>query len=174
MTDDEIRAELTHLGITEHNLGLVALLPIVHVAWADERVQGAERKLIEKIACRFQVDDDESMEILRGWMTRDPGFERHDRALRLLRALARREGAFGTRITPRSLKGILNLCQKVAESSGGVLGVAYRVDHRERDAIAQIAESLVLTEERKLPSRGWNTLLDELSTVDTSNDDSSN
>ncbi len=165
MTDEEIRAELKHLGIGEHNLGLVALLPIVHVAWADERVQNAERSLIEKIARRFKVDDPESMEVLRGWMTRDPGFENHDRALRLLRALAKREGAFGTRITPRSLTGILNLCQKVAEASGGVLGVAYTVDHRERDAIAQIAEGLVLAE-RKLPSRGWNTLLDELSTVD--------
>lgn len=167
MTDDEIRAELQHLGVAEHNLGLVALLPIVHVAWADERVQKAERVLIEKIARRFQVADPESLEILRGWMTKDPGFESHDRALRLLRALAKREGAFGTRITPRSLKGILNLCEKVAEASGGVFGVAYNVDHRERDAIAQIAEGLVLADQ-KLPSRGWNTLLDELSTVDTS------
>jgi hypothetical protein len=145
------------------------LLPIVHVAWADERVQDAERVLIEKIARRFQVDDPESMEVLRGWMTQDPGFERHDRGLRLLRALAKREGAFGTRITPRSLEGILNLCEKVAEASGGLLGVAYTVDHRERDAIAQIAEGLVLAE-RKLPSRGWNTLLDELNTVDTGNE----
>jgi hypothetical protein len=169
MNDDEIRTELQHLGIGEHNLGLVALLPIVHVAWADERVQKAERGLIEKIANRFQVDDPESMEILRGWMTRDPGFEHHDRALRLLRALAKREGAFGTRITPRSLQGILNLCEKVAEASGGVFGVAYAVDHRERDAIAQIAEGLILAE-KKLPSRGWSTLLDELSTVDTSDD----
>jgi hypothetical protein len=47
--------------------------------------------------------------------------------------------------------------------------VAYTVDHRERDAIAQIAEGLVLAE-RKLPSRGWNTLLDELNTVDTGNE----
>jgi len=162
MTDDEIRAELQHLGVGEHNLGLIALLPIVHVAWADERVQKAERRLIEKIAKRFQVDDPESMEILRGWMTRDPGFERHDRALRLLRALAAREGAFGTRITPRSLQGIVNLCQKVAEASGGVLGVGYNVDHRERDAIAQIAEGLVLSESRTLPSAGWTSLLQEL------------
>jgi len=161
MTDDEIRAELAFLGVGEHNLGLIALLPIVHVAWADERVQKAERALIEKIARRFQVDDPESMETLRRWMTKDPGFEQHDRALSLLRALAKREGAFGTRITPRSLKGIVNLCEKVAEASGGVLGVAYTVDHRERDAIAQIAEGLVLTE-NKLPSTGWRSLLDEL------------
>ena len=46
----KIDAWLAELKIPRENYRLVMLLPMVYVAWADGRIQSAERKLILQIA----------------------------------------------------------------------------------------------------------------------------
>jgi tellurite resistance protein len=161
MTDDELRAELAQLGITEKNLALVAVLPLVQVAWADGKVQSAERKIILKAAENFQVNDPDSKALLESWIKKDPGFDAHDRALKVLRALAARKGAFGVRVTPRTLEGVITLCERVAEATGGLFGLMFTMEASERDAVANIAQALVL-KDGKVARPGWDTLIGEL------------
>jgi len=46
----KIDAWLAELKIPRENYRLVMMLPMVYVAWADGRIQAAERKLILQIA----------------------------------------------------------------------------------------------------------------------------
>ena len=161
MTDVELRAELEKLGINEKNVALVAVLPLVQVAWADGKIQSAERRIILKAAESFQVADADSKALLDGWLKKDPGFDAHDRALKILKALAARKGAFGVRVTPRTLEGVITLCERVAEATGGLFGILFTMEASERDAVANIAQALILKDGR-VARPGWDTLIGEL------------
>ena len=57
MTDDEeLTAALTRLGLDATNWRAVSLLPLVEVAWADGRIQVAERKLLTQVCLLYTSD----------------------------------------------------------------------------------------------------------------------
>lgn len=142
MNDAELRFELEAMGIGDDTCRVLALLPLVEVAWADGNVQRAERDLILRTAETYGFLAGDGRAVLDGWLKKRPDlgyFARGRRAL--LDLVARQYGAAGD-FDSATLDGIVVLCQKVASAAGGWMGVAFTVEDEEKRAIAHIAEIL--------------------------------
>ncbi len=141
MDDRELTRALEALGLDRTRWRAVALLPLIEVAWADGRVQRAERELLAEIAVEHGLRPDEVF--LERWLARRPPKTTFVAArtllLRLWTHAGRREAP-----QPQTLEQLLDLCTEVAEAAGGLLGIAFTVERSERDVIREIASSLSL------------------------------
>ena len=70
MDELELTSSLAALGLHRSNWRAVALLPLIEVAWADGRVQSAERTLLAQIARERGFDPDGTF--LDRWTSRRP------------------------------------------------------------------------------------------------------
>jgi tellurite resistance protein len=151
--DEELTAALTRLGLDATNWRAVSLLPLVEVAWADGRIQVAERKLLTQVAANYGLPPDSPF--LKKWLGKKPPRAELLRARTLLLRLWRRAGPADAR-QPETLEQLLDLCLRVAEAAGGLFGILFTVEASEREAISEIAASLQLGPE--LPetvARSW-------------------
>jgi uncharacterized tellurite resistance protein B-like protein len=144
-TDQELIARLAYLGIDGRSYRALALLPLIQVAWADGKVQPAERALILKIAKDNYYDMNEGERLLASWLEKRPSDEYLEKARELLVALAQRERGLGSELGGETLAALLDMCTDVAKAAGGVLGFAFTVDRAEREAIRAISEALSLS-----------------------------
>jgi len=159
MTDDELIVELRSMGIDAESHKVVALLPLVQVAWADAVIQQAERKLIFKIAEDHGMLDGDGGRILDSWLNNPPTEQYVVRGRKVLVDLARRETSLGDSVTMKTLDDVLEFCERVAKAAGGLFGIVWTVDLRERTAIREIAEALDVEAD---DSTNWSALNDEL------------
>ncbi|MEQ1503510.1 MAG: DUF533 domain-containing protein, partial [Myxococcota bacterium] len=139
MEDDELARALHGLGLGRDNHQAVVLLPLIEVAWADGRIQRAEKRRLVQIARQHGIPVEQAW--LDRWLKRRPSTHAFLAARTVLLALMARGG----RPVPAlaSLDQLLELCLSVARSAGGLFGFA-SVDRRERECIEQIAASLSL------------------------------
>ena len=138
MTNAEIEAGLSALGVDRDNLKVLALLPLVQVAWADGVVQGAERAVIRAAAGRLGL---EAPDVLEGWLDKRPTSLQFLTGQQILLALTAR-GTGG--LMPETLPLLVEWCGEVAEAAGGLFGVAFKIEASERAVIAEIANLLQL------------------------------
>lgn len=139
MDDVELRQKLAWMGIDEHTVGVVALLPLVQVAWADGAVQAEERNMILRIADeRFDLDP-EARHLLESWLTHRPTGAYLDAGRELMVELAQR--TFGPRLPPQTLGDAVDQAHGVAKAAGGLFGIG-SVATSEKAALRQIAELL--------------------------------
>jgi hypothetical protein len=164
MTEDALREALDALGISADQWRLIALLPLVEVAWADEHVQEAERDLILTVAAEHGVLSS-GWHLLEQWLTERPSQAFLDRARRLLVLLADRHRGIGSD-APVGLLGDLRVrCEEVASAAGGLLGLAWTIDPRERAALDAIRRALAappsllpFPDDLPRPPGGWTDL----------------
>ncbi len=142
MTDEELISELRSMGIDADSHRVVALLPLVQVAWADGRIQDAEHKLIFRVAEERGMLVGDGGRILESWLNNHPTDRYVARGRKLLVELAKRETGLGTSMSAQTLEDVLEFCERVARAAGGLFGVIWTVDSRERNAIREIAEAL--------------------------------
>lgn len=140
-TDADLQRAMGRLGIDRHTVRAVLLLPLVQVAWADGRVQPAERRLISEIAARYGLEPHEA-EVVQQWLARRPTAESFALARELLLVLWARDRDRGA--APDSLDGVLRMCHAVARVAGGLFGLAFTVDRRERELLEELARTLHL------------------------------
>lgn len=125
-TSDPLHA----LGLHAHEAGLVALLPLIEVAWADGVVQPAEKRMILQTAeSRFDLDD-HGRDVLEGWLSWRPSHTTLALGRQALAELA------GRGELPADLP---ELALGVARAAGGVLGLG-AVDARERAVVEQLED----------------------------------
>lgn len=150
MTDEELITELQALGIDKYSYRLIALLPLVQVAWADGTVQEAERTRILGIASSNGMLDGRYGDIVRGWLTTRPSDEQLERGRRLLVALVHRHRGIGAELSPDTLEAVQQRCEEIARAAGGLFDLVFTVDPSERAAIKEIAESMSVESNRIL------------------------
>ena len=167
MTEPELRAELEALGIPPERWRLVAMLPLIEVAWADSRIQDAERELILKIAADHDLLEEDGWEILGDWLTEPPAPELLLRARKLLLILANRHRGLGSDAPVGLLSELRAQCEEVAEAAGGLLGLVWTIDRREAEVLDAIRRALVVTpsvlpsnDDLPRPPGGWGDLGD--------------
>lgn len=162
MLDPDLRARMRSLGIDARTWRAVAILPLVEVAWADGRVQRAERRHILQLASKSGALEGDGRLVVEGWLTHAPSAGYFRRGREVLRELEERLAAEGT-----ELGDILEACEAVARAAGGLFGVLGGIEPVERNVLAEIAD--------ELPGRGedWDGLMDQLdaSAEDWSDDD---
>jgi hypothetical protein len=141
MNDAELTQALRHIGVDRHTIRALPLLPLVQVAWADGRVQPAERGLIREVAARYGLEPHE-MALLKRWLEKRPEDADFLLARQVLLVLWSRDRDRGQ--APESLDGVIRMCMCVARVAGGLFGLAFTLDAREIALIGEISKSLQL------------------------------
>ncbi|MBW2281362.1 MAG: hypothetical protein JRG76_05085 [Deltaproteobacteria bacterium] len=138
--EDQVLVEqLVALGITAKMLAALGLIPLLAVAWADGRVDKAERVTILDAATAAGVDRHaEGYAMLEHWLDEPPRPGLFDAWKGYVAEVARP-------LAPNLRKGlrdeVLRLARTVAEASGGFLGLGERVSAEERAVLARIEEA---------------------------------
>lgn len=134
-TDADLLDRIQALGFDGDSARVLDLLPLVHVCWADGRVQRGEREAVVEILERRGLErGSEPRLFIESLLERRPSESFLGQALALVKDLsARRPGV------PADL---VDLSARVAEASGGLLGIGTRTSDAERALIRTIADAL--------------------------------
>jgi hypothetical protein len=137
--DPDLLRDIAALGFDADTVGLLPLVPILQVAWADADVSAGERKLIVDIArLRGIAEGSPADRQLSQWLTHRPSPDVFSRAGRLVAAML---SAGSSAAQDLSADDLVRYCESIAAASGGILGLA-RVSPTERAAIEQIQTAL--------------------------------
>jgi hypothetical protein len=139
LQDPQLLAELEALGFTPETVGLLPLVPIVQVAWAEGGVSNAERTLLIQLArSRGIAEGSAADRQLADWLANRPSTDVFARSTRLVRAMLAAGGQSETAMTADDL---VKYCETIASASGGLFGIN-RVSAEERKLLAAIAAEL--------------------------------
>ena len=139
ISDEEVLATLQDLGYTRDTVLLLHLVPLISVAWADDKVSGPERDLIlEAARLRNISEDSAAFKQLNDWLTNRPSEEFVEQTLRVILNLADTNAPGETEMRRQNL---LELCTRVAEASGGILGLG-KISSEEQSVIDRLAQRL--------------------------------
>lgn len=135
---------LKRLGVHPDHPRVLALLPLVEVAWADGEVQPGEREAIVTLArTAYGLDPDGEL-LLESWLTHAPSRAYLDDGRDALLALVR-AGDLGLEIADEDVAaGVIAHAEQVAQSAGGWFGFR-AIDARERAALDAIAAAFTAT-----------------------------
>ena len=133
--DAELIERIVALGFNGDSARVLDLLPLIYVSWADGRVQHDERAAILAIVEERGIEpESDACLLVESLLEHRPSETFLGESLSVLRALTASETE-----KPETL---VDLCFRVAEASGGLLGLGNRTSAAERDLIAQIADAL--------------------------------
>jgi len=139
VADPKILEDLQELGYTRETVGLLHLLPLVRIAWAEGKITKPERELIfEAARARGVLPGSPGFEKLAEWLNRRPTEEFFDKTMRIIRAILI---VLPEEELESSKRDLLSYCSRVAEASGGILGMG-KIDRKERALLEEIAKIL--------------------------------
>jgi hypothetical protein len=148
-----IEAWLDELKIPHSAYRIVMLLPPIYVAWADGRIQPAERQLIMEIARTHGLLEEGGGEILERWLSMAPTEAQMKTDLKILNELSRSDGRRGRGFDADTEVLLLAWCQDVADAAGGLLGLRAARHPVETEALKRVAAALEIAN-----SKNWSAL----------------
>jgi hypothetical protein len=142
MSNDEVLEKLAGIGMTGQTVAALSLVPLVHVAWADNKMQDEERAAILRAAEGKQIaNDSDAYAVLESWLDEQPPEDLFTAWREYIKALG---GELLNEHQFANLKTqILGFARGVAESAGGFLGI-HKVADSEEKALGQIEDSFNL------------------------------
>jgi hypothetical protein len=139
LDDPELVQELLDLGFTPETVGLLPLVPIIQMAWAEGGITKAERELLLRLARSRGIEAGSVADRqLTEWLTEQPSEAVFTRARRLIRAMLDSGSAQTDALNAGDL---VKYCEDIASASGGVLGIG-RISAEERALLSSIAADL--------------------------------
>jgi tellurite resistance protein len=127
---------LLELGITADTLEAMAMVPLLFVAWADGRVDDAERVKILEAAKHAGLERGSSAhQVLEAWLAAPPDQDLLDTWADYTAAIA---SLLPANIRTALRNEVLRVSRDVAEASGGFFGLGNRVSASEQKAIDRI------------------------------------
>lgn len=145
LNDETLIARLRALGFDGDTARVFEFLPLLHVAWADGRIQRGERhQILDLLTLRGIKPDDEAWIFVSALLEQRPSEEYMKLTLSLLRDVLTHSG--------RNPSSIVEMCANIASSAGGFLGIGDPVSEEERIAIDAIARALHVDEQKSLQS----------------------
>ena len=149
----KIDAWLAELKIPRENYRLVMMLPMVYVAWADGRIQAAERKLIMQIAADRGLLDNGGRATLEHWLSVAPSAARLQTDLAILNELCSSHSKTDDDFDADCSQLLVAYCQDVADAAGGMLGLVSARNESEQAALKMIATALDIKNARNWRAR---------------------
>jgi cytochrome P450 len=137
MKGTALAAALDELGVDRDNYRVLALLPLVYMAWADGKVQRSERSLIHRVAKLNGWLGDDGDSLLIQWLDEPPTEDYVASGLEVLRSLA---GSVPS--SEDSVESLLAYCREVATAAGSLFGERAPVTEEETRALSEIADAL--------------------------------
>ncbi|HEU5056268.1 MAG TPA: hypothetical protein VFU21_07075 [Kofleriaceae bacterium] len=135
VTDEAALERLVALGVSGQTLAALSLVPLIHVAWADGKMDEREREAVLMAATGKGIDaGSATYKLLEGWLKQKPDPVLFDAWRAYINELSSSLVA-GQRGLLKSQ--ILAFAQTVAESAGGFLGMK-SVSAAEKAALAEI------------------------------------
>ena len=140
IADEEILATMREMGYTRETVGLLHLVPLVQVAWASGSVTPRERELVLRLSewCGVRKDSP-AWEQLNNWLDDRPSDDFFLKTLRIIRCLLDFQ-TVKEQVTGRT--DLISFCIRIANASGGFLGVGSKISEGEQAALDQIVEEL--------------------------------
>jgi len=138
--DPEVLRALRQLGITSASITAFMLLPLVRLAWADARIQNDEIDSILKAAAEDGIAyGTPAYWLLNRWLTERPTEKMLDAWWKYAQTLARE-------LPETSLEAFrhatLGRARRVAEASGGILGMGTKISETEHLVLNDLANAL--------------------------------
>lgn len=147
----DLEATLKELGVDKSAAKVVGLLPLVYVAWADGKIQKAEREQILHAAKEMGWLEGGGDAVLERWLTTRPTEAQLKTGIALLNHLAKDKTHDD--LDADDLQMLLLLCKDVADSAGSFLGIGRAQSREEISALESIALSLDIKS-----AKGWRAL----------------
>jgi hypothetical protein len=147
----DLEATLKELGVDKSAAKVVGLLPLVYVAWADGKIQKAERESILHAAKEMGWLEGGGDAVLERWLTTRPTESQLKTGIALLNHLAKDKTHDD--LDADDLQMLLLLCKDVADSAGSFLGIGRAQSREEIAALESIALSLDIKS-----AKGWRAL----------------
>ncbi len=135
--DIEVAAHISALGFDGDSARVFDLLPLVHVAWADGKIQRGERGAILRVLRSRGIEQgSEAFRTMESLLEEKPSDAFMRESLAVLREVT---GGLSDRTST-----IVDLCIQVAASSGGFLGLKLgaKIGDDEKRQIEEILASL--------------------------------
>ena len=137
--DETVIDHMLDLGIRPDTWAAISLVPLIEVAWADGKMEDAERRAVIGAAESNGVDPNSpAAELLESWLTRRPDG-------RLLEAWGEYIVALCAAISPEgktALKAeVLGRARRVAEAAGGFLGLGNKVSAEEQKILEVLSKA---------------------------------
>jgi len=137
--DRKLLDALLDAGLQATTLTAITLVPAIFVAWADGKVDEAERETILKAAADHGIEKESpGHQLLESWLGRKPKKSLWETWRQYAGAL--RQSLPADSATTLSDQ-VQRLATAVAEASGGVLGIG-KISKDERDVLDQIKRTL--------------------------------
>lgn len=136
LTEDlDVAERIQKLGFDDQTARIFDLLPLVHVAWADGKIQKQERaSILRVVEARGVAKGSQAMIMIESMLEKQPSQTYLDETLAVLRDLVGEN--------KRRVEVMVDLCVAVAEAAGGFLGFGNPVDASERKMLDHIADQL--------------------------------
>lgn len=139
LTDPDLLKELDDLGFTPETIGLLPLVPVLQMAWAEGGVTPRERDLVETLAnARGIAPGSPADAQLMDWLANRPSDRLFEGAIRLVRALL---AAGSDVVADLSAHDLVKYCESVASVSGGIFGLG-KITFEEREILHSLASDL--------------------------------
>lgn len=137
ISDAAVLDSLCKSGISPESLTSVALIPLVAVAWSDNKMDEAEKVAILQAADVAGITTGSvSYQTIESWLSKKPGSD-------LLEAWKAYIGSLKTTLEPAALAqlevSIIGRAERVAKASGGFLGLTHKVSDSERKVLDELS-----------------------------------
>jgi uncharacterized tellurite resistance protein B-like protein len=137
--DEHAIDTLVALHVDRDTLAAFALYPLVEIGWADGKVDDAEREAFLRAAAEHGLAaDSPGHAALREFLKETPREEARQAWFAWAREL---RGRLSTAERRQLREGLVTRARKVAEASGGILGLGSRVSAAEQRILDRIAEA---------------------------------
>jgi hypothetical protein len=142
LQDPALLKELQDLGFTPETVILLPVVPVLEMAWAENDITPAERRLIVTFArSRGVVEHTAADEQLTQWMTGRPDAAVFRGAGRLIAAML--SSGSSQPGGPLTAADLVAYCEEIAHASGGLLGTRLAsISAEEKALLARIASEL--------------------------------
>jgi len=138
--EDEVLDALIELEIYPETALALSLVPLVEVAWADGSVSSGERKAILEAAADRGIEVDSTTgRLLENWLGHRPPSEMFDIWKKSVKAVL---SAVGSSTAAVLRDGILSRTRRIAEASGGILGLGKKISESEKKMLDEIEKAL--------------------------------
>lgn len=139
INDQKLAEHIASIGVTVETLTAFRLVPLVAVAWADDRMDENERYAILLAAEKSGIKEGEpAMELLKAWTSKRPSSDLMNAWFEYAKSLSM---SLNGELRTVLKKEILEQIQAVAKAAGGVLGIA-SVSASEKSMIDRIEKTL--------------------------------
>ncbi len=131
-TTDDVAEEALLLGFDAATAPILPFVPLIEVAWADDKVTDRESEKVLELAKAHGIESDEALEFLGLLLEKKPSNLFFERTNRVLAHLLEDE--------EHDSKDVLAQARAVADASGGFLGLGNRVSDIEEKVLQELAE----------------------------------